>query len=348
MTLAAVVEQLRQDIRDFKAANQLDSVVVLWTANTESYCQVLPGVNTTSEELLEAIRQDRRGAVSPSTLYGVASVLESAPFINGSPQNTFVPGLVALAVENNVMIAGDDFKSGQTKVKSVLADFLITSGLRLESVVSYNHLGNNDGKNLSHASCFKSKEISKTGLLDRIAEGNCLLYDAQLPSREEEEETAAGGTVVKRAKGPMPDHAVVIKYVPSAGDSKRALDEYSSEIFLGGKNTISLYNICEDSLLAAPIIIDMAVTMELLTRITMTEKGSAEARRLHPVATVLSFFSKKPIVPEGVPGVNSLARQRLMLENFLRACAGLLPDDNSFLQYKLLPPTSTANKDRIC
>ena len=93
--------------------------------------------------------------MSPSTMYAVACILEGVPFVNGSPQNTFVPGVIALACERGVPIGGDDFKSGQTKLKSVLVDFLVAAGIKPKSIVSYNHLGNNDGKNLSAPAQFR-------------------------------------------------------------------------------------------------------------------------------------------------------------------------------------------------
>ena len=167
--------------------------------------------------------------VSPSTIFAVASILEGCPYINGSPQNTFVPGVVELAERHDVLIGGDDFKSGQTKMKSVMVDFLVSAGIKPTSIVSYNHLGNNDGKNLSAPQTFRSKEISKAGVVEDMVASNRLLY----------------------AEGEHPDHVVVIKYVPpihphllftphvrctlslygryvpAVGDSKRALDECS-------------------------------------------------------------------------------------------------------------------------
>eukprot|EP01083_Nonionella_stella_P060022 156971_1 len=100
--------------------------------------------------------------VAPSTLFAVASVLEGCPFINGSPQNTLVPGVVRLAEERDVFLGGDDFKSGQTKLKSALVEFLVGAGIKPTCIASYNHLGNNDGKNLSSPPQFRSKEITKT------------------------------------------------------------------------------------------------------------------------------------------------------------------------------------------
>ncbi|KIY96181.1 myo-inositol-1-phosphate synthase [Monoraphidium neglectum] len=287
------------------------SVVVLWTANTERYSQLAEGLNDTADNLLASIERDE-SEVAPSTIYAAACVLEGVPFINGSPQNTFVPGLLELAVSRGVLIAGDDFKSGQTKMKSVLVDFLVGAGLKPTSIVSYNHLGNNDGMNLSAPATFRSKEISKSNVVDDMVASNSLLYEP----------------------GEHPDHVVVIKYVPYVGDSKRAMDEYTSEIFMGGRNTIVMHNTCEDSLLAAPIILDLVLIAELLTRVTFRRDGEAALHELHPVAALLSYLTKAPLVPQGVPVVNALSKQRAMLENFCRACVGLPPDSNMMLEFK--------------
>lgn len=201
---------------DFKAANNLDKVIVQWTANTERFADLITGVNDTADNLLKAIEAGHE-EVSPSTVFAVACILENAPFINGSPQNTFVPGCIELAEKHNAFIGGDDFKSGQTKMKSALVDFMISAGIKLTSIASYNHLGNNDGMNLSSHRQFRSKEISKSNVVDDMVAANTVLY----------------------AKDEHPDHVVVIKYIPAVGDSKRAMDEYSAEIFLGGHQTIS-------------------------------------------------------------------------------------------------------------
>ena len=156
---------MRNDIKQFKKAHGLDKVIVLWTANTERFAAVEEGVNDTSEALLAAIARGE-DEISPSTLFAVACLLEGCTYINGSPQNTFVPGVMQLAEEKQSFIAGDDFKSGQTKMKSVLVDFLVSAGIKPVSIASYNHLGNNDGKNLSSAAQFRSKEISKSNVVD--------------------------------------------------------------------------------------------------------------------------------------------------------------------------------------
>ncbi|OBT82807.1 myo-inositol-1-phosphate synthase [Pseudogymnoascus sp. 03VT05] len=305
------VEKIRKDIADFKAANNLDKVIVMWTANTERFAELIPGINDTADNLLKAIA-DEHEEVAPSTVFAVACILDNVPFINGSPQNTFVPGAIDLAERHGAFIGGDDFKSGQTKMKSALVDFLISAGIKLTSIASYNHLGNNDGKNLSSQRQFRSKEISKSNVVDDMVEANHILYK----------------------EGEHPDHTVVIKYMPAVGDNKRALDEYYAEIFMGGHQTISLFNVCEDSLLASPLIIDLVLIAELMTRVSWKAEGG-EYKGFHSVLSILSYMLKAPLVPNGAPVVNALAKQRGALTNIFRACVGLQPESDMTLEHKL-------------
>jgi len=315
------MEQVQKDIRDFKAKNGLDKVIVLWTANTERFASIEEGINDTAENLLASIKRNE-AEVSASTCFAVASILEGATFINGSPQNTFVPGVVELAMSKKVFIAGDDFKSGQTKMKSVLVDFLVSAGIKPVSIVSYNHLGNNDGKNLSAPSQFRSKEISKSNVVDDMVASNRTLY-------EEDEH---------------PDHCVVIKYVPYVADSKRAMDEYTSEIFMGGKNTIVMHNTCEDSLLATPLIYDLVILAELCERITVQMGGEGEFESFHPILSLLSYMLKAPLVPAGAPVVNALFTQRCAIINVMRACLGLAPDNHMTLEHRFASSLESAKE----
>ncbi|XP_068729896.1 inositol-3-phosphate synthase-like isoform X2 [Montipora capricornis] len=310
-TKQEMLEQIRRDIRDFKKKNSLDKVIVLWTANTERFCDQTEGLNDTAENLLQSIARNEN-EVSPSTIFAVASILEKCSYINGSPQNTNVPGVIALAKKHGTFVGGDDFKSGQTKIKSVLVDFLVSAGLKPVSIVSYNHLGNNDGKNLSAPKQFRSKEISKSNVVDDMVESNNILYE----------------------KGEKPDHCVVIKYVPYVGDSKRAMDEYTSEIFMHGHNTIVLHNTCEDSLLAAPIILDLVILCEICERIKFKVAGDHEFQSFHPVLSLLSYLLKAPLVPDDTPVVNALFKQRSCIENIFRACVGLKPQNHMLLEHK--------------
>lgn len=342
------LDQIRSDIRTFKGTNRLDKVMVLWCANTERYATVESGVNDTATNLLQSIATNNVSEVSPSTIFAVSSILEGCTFINGSPQNTFVPGVIDLACQRKVFIAGDDFKSGQTRMKTVMVDYLVSAGIKPVSIVSYNHLGNNDGKNLSAPSQFHSKEVSKSNVVDDMVASNRILYS--------ENET--------------PDHVVVIKYVPYVGDSKRAMDEYTSEIFMGGTNTIVMHNTCEDSLLATPLIYDLVILGELCERVrvkkmtmgeggvmsvgggdggggivaidekkddsdvTKEEEEEEEWEPLHPVLSLLSYMLKAPLVPPGAPVVNALFTQRCAIVNFMRACLGLPPDNHMTLEHK--------------
>ncbi|CAD7975431.1 unnamed protein product [Amoebophrya sp. A25] len=392
----AQIAQIREDVRKFKADNDLDTVVVMWTANTERYSDVGPH-NQTLDALMASVRANH-AEISPSTLYAIACIEEGVPFINGSPQNTFVPGVIELAEKRGSMIGGDDFKSGQTKMKSVLTDFLVSAGIKPRAIVSYNHLGNNDGMNLSNPLCFKSKEISKSDVVNDMIHSNELLYDlkrgkktgaavlsssrspplheksSKTTTKVEEEDnyknrtpatrsssrestpvipkTTSSGNSTSVLVSPVtttseevddevdsepehPDHCVVIKYIPYVGDSKRAMDEYSSEIFLGGVNTIVMHNTCEDSLLAAPLILDLVLLAEMTSRIRIKREGQdKEPQPLHPVNVLLSYLTKAPLVPKKHPCINALAKQRAMLENVFKACVGLPPDNNMWLESK--------------
>jgi len=309
------LEHIRKDIREFKKQHGLDKVVVLWTGNTERFASVQSGVNDTSDNLLAAIAANEP-EIAPSTIFAVASILEGCTYINGSPQNTFVPGVIELAEQKDVMIGGDDFKSGQTKMKSVMVDFLVSAGIKPTAIVSYNHLGNNDGKNLSAPQTFRSKEISKSNVVDDMVLSNRILY------KQHEH----------------PDHVVVIKYVPTVADSKRAMDEYTSEIFMGGTNTIAMHNTCvvppmprpffngiaaracrrtqthanacirthahartpcrcEDSLLATPLILDLCILADMVSRIQYKTSAMSEWSSFHPIMSILSYLIKAHACP---------------------------------------------------
>lgn len=305
------LEQVREQIRTFKAENKVDKVVIMWSANTERFCKVTNGVHDTADNLLKAIEQSHP-EISPSIIYATAAALEGVSFINGSPQNTLVEGVIEIAVKNNTFVVGDDFKTGQTKLKTALVDVIVGAGLKPLSIISYNHLGNNDGKNLSSESQFKSKEISKKSCTDDIIGSNPLLYP----------------------DGSHPDHEIIIKYVPTAGDSKKAIDEYVSEIFLGGRQTWSIYNVCEDSLLAVPIILDLILLTELLERIEWRSDDEEEFHRFDSVLSVLGYLCKAPRTRDEAPLINSLFRQKNSIENLFKVCAGVPLEDNLLMDFR--------------
>jgi myo-inositol-1-phosphate synthase len=313
----ADVERIRSDIKDFKKQNDLDKVIILWTANTERYAEVSPNVNDNSKNLLDSIKNNHP-EIAPSTIFAVASILEGVPYINGSPQNTFVPGVIELAEQYGTFIGGDDFKSGQTKLKSVLAQFLVDAGIRPISVASYNHLGNNDGYNLSSPKQFRSKEISKASVIDDMIESNEILYNDE--------------------KGKTVDHCIVIKYLPAVGDSKVAMDEYYSELMLGGHNKISIHNVCEDSLLATPLILDLVIVAEFLQRVQYkkADEGEDKYQDFYSVLTFLSYWLKAPLSKPGFKPINGLNKQRQALENLLRLLVGLPINNELRFEERLL------------
>jgi myo-inositol-1-phosphate synthase len=307
----AHVEHLRKDMKEFKEKHGLEQLIVMWTANTERYADIIPGVNDTADNLIKSIKESH-AEIAPSTIFAVACILDGTPFINGSPQNTFVPGCLELAEKHKSFVGGDDFKSGQTKLKSVLAQFLVDAGIRPVSIASYNHLGNNDGYNLSAPAQFRSKEISKASVVDDIIASNQLLYNEE--------------------KGKKIDHTIVIKYLKAVGDTKIAMDSYESEILMGGRNTITVNTVCEDSLLATPLIIDLVVVAELFSRVQYKAEGESEWQNFHAILTVLSYWLKAPLHKPEREAINGLNKQRQALENLMRAFIGLPPNNEMRLE----------------
>eukprot|EP00834_Sanchytrium_tribonematis_P003924 NODE_171_length_14381_cov_0.662512.p1 type:complete len:467 gc:universal NODE_171_length_14381_cov_0.662512:1608-208(-) len=275
----ADLQQIRKDIQTFKEQHKLDKVIVLWTASTERFSEIIPGVNDSASNLLKSI-ENNHSEIAPSTIFAVASILENAIFINGSPQNTLNDAILELANQHQSFVAGDDFKSGQTKLKSVLVDFLINAG------------------------------ISKSNVVDDMINSNPVLY----PSGHQEI-----------------DHVVVIKHVPAVGDAKRAMDEYYSELFMGGKSTIFINNICEDSLLAAPLMIDLCLFSELLSRIEYQLDG--DYLPLSPcLSGMLAFLLKAPSIYKG-PVINALNSQRSGIVTFLRMLIGMEAEEHCHLDW---------------
>jgi myo-inositol-1-phosphate synthase len=285
-----LVEYINKDIQNFKTTNNLENVIIVWTASTERFHK---GEWKNREELYNAI-DNNDPEISPSILFAVAASESGCTFLNGSPQNTICPAVIDNAKYYKTFVGGEDFKTGQTKIKSVLVDWLASSGMKPLSIVSYNHLGNNDGKNLDEDAQFRSKEITKKNVIDDVVEENPVIFS-----------------------NGKPDHAVVIKYIPAVGDSKRAMDEYYSEIFLNGRHTLVLHNTCEDSLLAVPLILDIILFSDFFSRITVNDK------EFDTVLSMLSIFFKAPVVNNYEPIINSFFKQRNSLENLFRILLGL-------------------------
>ena len=290
---------IKHDIDLFKQENNLEKVIVIWAGSTEK----MNSVNYKSSEILMESILNNCYSISPSIIFAVATILTGNIFMNTSPQNTICNAILELAKEYGAYIGGSDLKSGQTKLKSVLVDFLASSCIKPLSIVSYNHLGNNDGLNLSQKPQFESKEITKINVIDDIIDENPELFE-----------------------GKKPDHEVIIKYVPAVGDSKRAIDEYYSELMLDGRNILSIYNLCEDSLLAVPLLLDIAIFSDFLTRVKFISKDGID-NNFSPNLSLLSFFFKSPIDDEKQPVVNAFFKQRNAINNFIKICCGIPIDD---------------------
>jgi myo-inositol-1-phosphate synthase len=305
------VQKIRNDIKKFKSDNKLDKVIILWTASTEKMVVETKGVHDTVENLMIAIKNNSP-LISPSIVYATAALQEGCIFLNGSPQNTIVPAIIELSLQCNSFVAGSDFKSGQTKIKSMLADYYINTGMKVEYVASYNHLGNNDGLNLSNQEQFKSKEISKSGVM----------VDAQ----------ASNPNIYKSPEDDI-EQCVVIKYIKKAKDTKIAMDEWLSSIFLSGEQRLVTYTTCEDSLLAVPLMYDMIVLSELLSRVqyasktttTFTQNYNSRETFTHmpPILTLLSYCFKAPISLDKSNVCNILHKQISDLHNFMLILSGL-------------------------
>ena len=284
---------IQKDIQNFKKENDLNQVIVLWSGSTErctkNYVNIddlFNDVNSNSED------------ISPSIIFAIAAITSNCIFINTSPQNTISTAIVNLAKQHNTFVGGSDLKSGQTKLKSVLIDYLTSAGLRPLSIVSYNHLGNRDGMNLDETPQFQSKEITKRNVIDDVIDENPKIFN-----------------------GNKPDHTVIIKYIPSVGDSKRAIDEYFTELFLNGKNILSIYNLCEDSLLAVPILLDIIIFSEFFSRVRINGDN------FNSNLSLLSYFFKAPIEDVNHPTINAFFKQLYAIKNFIKICNGLPIDD---------------------
>ena len=290
---------IKSDIQTFKVKNNLTKVTVLWSGSTERQSK---GIYNSIEDLENAIKNNDP-EISPSIIFAFAAIKEGCIFINGSPQNTINQAILSLAKKNNTFVTGDDWKSGQTKLKSVLVDYLASSGFRPLSIFSDNFLGNLDGLNLSEKPQFESKEITKRNVIDDIIDDNPKLF----------------------TKG-KPEHVVDIKYVKAVGDSKRAWCEYYSELFLDGRNTLTIQNLCEDTLLAVPLMLDTIIFSEFLSRISFEKEDDLEVS-FSPNLSLLSYFFKAPINDGKHHVVNAFFPQIYGLKNFIKACCGLPSND---------------------
>ncbi len=283
-----LAEQLRQDIRDFKEKNKLDRVVIVWCASTEIYIKAGPQHATLAQ--FEKAMEANDEMIAPSMLYAYAAIMEGVPFCNGAPNLAVdIPALIQLANDKGVPISGKDFKTGQTWMKTVIAPGLKARMLGLAGWYSTNILGNRDGEVLDDPASFKTKEESKLSVLHTI------LQPDKYPGLY---------------KGFS--HVVRINYYPPRGDNKEGWDNIDIFGWMGYPMQIKVNFLCRDSILAAPIALDLALFSDLAQRAGM--KGVQEW---------LSFYYKSPMTttPTLLPE-HDLFIQQTKLKNTLRQMMG--------------------------
>ena len=282
-----MLEQIREDIGAFRDKHHLDRVVMLWAGSTEIFLEVGPA-HQDIESFEKAIDADDP-SVSPSMLYAYAALLDNIPFVNGAPNLTVdIPVLRNMAEERNIPICGKDFKTGQTMVKTVLAPMFKARMLGMAGWYSTNILGNRDGEVLDDPESFKTKEESKLGVLDFILQPE--LYPELY------------GDIF---------HKVRINYYPPRGDNKEGWDNIDFFGWLGYPMQLKVDLLCRDSILAAPLALDLVLFMDLAQRAGM---GG--------IQEWLSFYFKAPQTKPGLYPEHDLFIQQTKLKNTLRWMMG--------------------------
>ncbi len=282
-----LAEQLRADIRNFKEEHQCDRLVMVWCGSTEVY--IRPGAAHETLESFEKAMEENDPAISPSMLYAYAAIMEGVPYANGAPNcSADFAAMENLAIERGIPISGKDFKTGQTLMKTILAPGFKTRMLGLSGWFSTNILGNRDGEVLDDPESFKSKEVSKLGVLEHILQPEMYpeLYGDFY-------------------------HKVRINYYPPRGDNKEGWDNIDIFGWMGYGMQIKVDFLCRDSILAAPIVLDLALFMDLAHRAGM--KGIQEW---------LSFYFKSPQTAPGLYPEHDIFIQHWKLKNTLRWMMG--------------------------
>jgi len=282
-----LAEQLRQDMRDFKSKNKCDRLAIVWCASTEIF--IKPGPQHATIEQFEKAMERNDEAISPAMLYAWAAIMEGVPYCNGAP-NLAVDTLALqqLANDRGVPISGKDFKTGQTWMKTVIAPGLKARMLGLAGWYSTNILGNRDGEVLDDPASFKTKEESKLSVLHTILQPE---------------------TYPDLYKGFS--HVVRINYYPPRGDNKEGWDNIDIVGWMGYPMQIKVNFLCRDSILAAPIVLDLALFSDFAHRAGM--KGIQEW---------LSFYYKSPMAAPGLQPEHDLFIQQTKLKNTLRHLMG--------------------------
>ena len=298
-----MVEELRKDIQNFKKETGVDRIVVLWAASTEVYVPVDMEKHGTLAALEAAMKADDKEHVAPSMCYAYAALKEGAPFIMGAPNTTVdIPAMWELAEQTKLPIAGKDFKTGQTLVKSGFAPIIGTRCLGLNGWFSTNILGNRDGLVLDEPANFRTKEVSKLSTLESILEPE---KQPDLYGHGNDEDTQYY-------------HKVRINYYPPRNDNKEGWDNIDIFGWMGYPMQIKINFLCRDSILAAPLCLDLVLLSDLAAR-----NGRYGIQRF------LSFFLKSPMhdyVKDEVP-VNHLFQQYTMLKNAIREMGGYEADE---------------------
>ena len=298
-----MVEQLRQDIRNFKNEHNCSRIVVLWAASTEVYVAPDEKYHYHLADLEAAMKADDKEHVAPSMCYAYAALTEGAPFIMGAPNTTVdIPAMWELAEKTKMPIAGKDFKTGQTLVKSGFAPIIGTRCLGLAGWFSTNILGNRDGLVLDEPANFRTKEVSKLSTLESI-----------LVPKEQPDLYAHGNDEDNKYY-----HKVRINYYPPRNDNKEGWDNIDIFGWMGYPMQIKINFLCRDSILAAPLCLDLVLLSDLAAR-----AGRYGTQRF------LSFFLKSPMhdyTKNEVP-VNHLFQQYVMLKNAIREMGGYPADE---------------------
>ena len=303
LTRWQMVEALRDDIRKFKAEKRCERVVVLWAASTEIYVPVCEEVHYQLADLEAAMKADDREHIAPSMCYAYAALTEGAPFIMGAPNTTVdIPAMWQLAEKTKMPIAGKDFKTGQTLVKSGFAPIIGTRCLGLSGWFSTNILGNRDGLVLDEPANFRTKEVSKLSTLETILKPD---VQPDLYGHGNDEDTQYY-------------HKVRINYYPPRNDNKEGWDNIDIFGWMGYPMQIKINFLCRDSILAAPLCLDLCLLSDL----------AARAGR-YGIQRFLSFFLKSPMhdYTQGEEAVNHLYQQYTMLKNAIREMGGYEPDE---------------------
>ena len=298
-----MVEAIRQDIRQFKADNNCSRIVVLWAASTEIYVPVYEPVHNTLADLEAAMKADDREHVAPSMCYAYAALSEGAPFIMGAPNTTVdIPAMWELAEKTHMPIAGKDFKTGQTLVKSGFSPIIGTRCLGLSGWFSTNILGNRDGLVLDEPANFRTKEVSKLSTLETILRPD---LQPDLYGHGNDEDTQYY-------------HKVRINYYPPRNDNKEGWDNIDIFGWMGYPMQIKINFLCRDSILAAPLCLDLCLLSDL----------AARAGR-YGIQRFLSFYLKSPMhdYTKGELPVNHLYQQYTMLKNAIREMGGYEADE---------------------